>query len=105
MVQGEGGNSQGDQEDDSVLIQGVSLPEDSQVQEHDRQQLARLGKDEGEVIDVRQTGISERRRERRGDADEEQREEDASCREDRGDLLAGRSRKEQVQEAGDGGER
>lgn len=103
MVEGECGDSECDQENDTVLVQGVSLAENGQVEEHDGQELARFGEDEGEVIDVRETGISERRCERRRDADQEQGEDDFLGWEGRGDLLAGRSRKEQVQEAGDGG--
>lgn len=102
-MKGECSHSEGDQEDDAVLIQRVSLAEDGQVEEHDGQKLARFGEDEGEVVDVRETGISEGRCERRGDADQEQGKDDFLGWEGRGDLMAGRSRKEQVQEAGDGG--
>ena len=47
------------QRDDDVLVQRVRPPEERHVQEHDGQQLARLGEDEGHVVDVRERGVAE----------------------------------------------
>lgn len=70
------------------------------MQEHDGEQLAGLGEDEGQVVNVRETGISEGRGERRGDADEEQRDDDLARGEDRRYLLSGRRREEEVEKSG-----
>ena len=54
---------------------------------------------------MRETGVSKWRGERRGNADQEQREEDAARRKDRGYLLSLRRGKEEVNKASDGSER
>jgi hypothetical protein len=50
---------------------------------------------------VRKTGISKGRCQRRGDADQEQREENLPSRENGRNLLARRSRKIEVEKSGD----
>lgn len=40
MMQGECRDTEGDQEDDAVFIQRVSLPEDGQMEEHEREEFA-----------------------------------------------------------------
>lgn len=75
-------DSQRNQKDNPIFIQRVTLPEDRQMQEHNRQELAGLCQNEGQIVDMRQTGISEGRSQRRGDADEKQRKEDFTRRKD-----------------------
>lgn len=58
------------------------------MEEHDGEKFAGLGEDEGEVVNMRQAGVSEGRCERGRDAHQEQWEEDPACGKDRGDLLA-----------------
>lgn len=62
---------------DHVLVQRVALAEDGDVQEHDGQQLAALGEQEGNVIDVRERGITEGGRERARQRDEQEWHQDA----------------------------
>lgn len=88
VVESEGRDAQGDQQDDSVFVQRVALPEEGDVEEHHRQQFTGLGQYEGQIVDVAETGVAERRRQRRGDADDDQREQDLPVGEDRGHLLA-----------------
>lgn len=101
MVEGESCDSKGDQQDNAVLIQRICLAEDSQVEKHHRQKLARLGQNKCQIVDVRKTGISKRRRQGRGDADQEQREENLASRKNGRNLLARRSREIEVEEASD----
>lgn len=74
------------------------------MEEHDGEEFAGLREDEGQVVDVCQTGVAKGRRQRRGDADQEQGEEDPTGRENRGDFLAPWSREKKVYEACDCGE-
>lgn len=52
MVQGEDGHAGRDQSHNGVFVQWVSLAENGQMQEHDRQQFAGFGEDVGDVVDV-----------------------------------------------------
>lgn len=81
VVQGECRNAECNQENHSVFVQGISLAENGQMEEHDWEQFARLGENEGEVVDVRKTCISKWRSKRGRNADEDQREDDLLGRE------------------------
>lgn len=59
-MEGEDGDARGDGRDDQVLVEGVALAEDGDVQEHDGEQLAALGQEEGDVVDVREARVPER---------------------------------------------
>lgn len=58
MVQCESRYAQGDQQDNTVLVQRISLPEDGQVKEHDRKEFAGLREDKRQVVDMRQTSVA-----------------------------------------------
>lgn len=62
--------------DDQVLVQRVSLAEQGDVQRHDGQQLAALGEDVGDVVDVGERGVAEGGGEGVGEGHEAEREED-----------------------------
>lgn len=94
-VQGEDGDARGDGRDDEVLVQRVAAAEDGDVQRHDGQELARLGQDEGDVVDVRQRGVAEGGREGRGQGHEEEGREDGAGGEDgRAGAAGGRAEEE-----------
>ena len=76
VVEGEDGDAGGDEEDDEVFVEGVAFAEDGQVEEHYREELAGFGEDEGDIVDVRQTGVAERGGEGGGDGDEDEGKED-----------------------------
>lgn len=105
MVQSERGHTQGNHEDNTVLIQRVLLAEDRQVEKHDGKKLAGFGEDEGKVVDMRQTGVTEGRSERRRDAHQNQWEEDPAGGEYRGDLLTLWGGEQEVCEASNRGKR
>ena len=77
-VEGEDGDAAGDGGDDEVLVQGVALAEEGDVQEHDGQQLAALGEDVGDVVDVVEGGVAEGGGQGVCEGDEEQRGQDAA---------------------------
>lgn len=81
-VQREDGDAGGHGGDDHVLVQRVALLEDGDVQEHDGQQLAALGEQEGDVVDVGERGVAEGGGEGARQRDEEQRHQDARRRDD-----------------------
>lgn len=58
-VQGENGDAGGHRSDDEVLVQRVSLAEDGDVKKHDGQELAALGEEEGDVVNMRERGVAE----------------------------------------------
>ena len=64
------------------------------MQEHDGEELAGLGQDEGDVVDVGQGGVSEGRGEGVGEGHEEKRGEDLGVGNHGGDGLAARGRGE-----------
>lgn len=103
-VQGEDGHTRGDGSDDQILVEGIALPEDGNVQEHDGEQLAALGQQKGNVVDVRKAGIAKGTRQTVGDGDERERPEDAARGENRRDGRAFRSRGQEIDEAYRGGE-
>lgn len=72
-MQGEDGDASGDGRDHEVLVQRVAPAEDGDVQEHDGQQLAALGEQEGDVVDVGETRVAEGGGEGARQRDEEQR--------------------------------
>lgn len=47
MVEGEDCDAKGHGEDDAVFVKRVSFSEDCKVQEHDGEELAGFGEDEG----------------------------------------------------------
>ena len=87
-VEGEDGHAAGDGRDYEVLVQRVALAEDGDVEEHHRQELARLGEDVGDVVDVGEGGVAERGGEGVGEGDEEERGEDLFVGDERGHGLA-----------------
>ena len=98
-VQGEDGDAGGHGGDDEVLVERVALAEDGDVQEHDGQQLARLGEDEGDVVDVGERGVAEGGSEGRGEGHQEQRRDDGARGEDRGAADARGRAEEEVEVA------
>lgn len=59
-MKGEDGDAGGNERNDEVLVERVAFAEDRQMQEHDGEELAGLGEDEGDVVDVSEGGIAER---------------------------------------------
>ena len=45
-------DAEGDQEDNEVFVERVGAAEESDVEEHDGEELAGFGQDEGQVVDV-----------------------------------------------------
>ena len=66
----------------AVLIERVLAAEESNVQSHDREKLARLGEDEGDVIDVLERCIAKRRSQGRCDGHQEHGEDDSAAGKD-----------------------
>lgn len=91
-VEGEDGDASCDGSNDQVLVDGVALPEDCNVKEHDREKLAALGQQKGDVVDVRKTGIAKGTSQAVGNGDERERTEDAARGEDGRHSRAFRSR-------------
>lgn len=103
-VQGEDGDARRHGRDDEVLVQRVALAEDGDVEEHDGEQLAALGEQEGDVVEVREARVAKRAGQAARDGDEGQRREDAARGDDGRDGAAARGRGEEVDEADGGGE-
>ena len=59
MVEGEDGDACGDKRDDKIFIEGIVFAKNGQVQEHDWKELAGLGQNEGNIVDMREGGIAE----------------------------------------------
>ena len=55
-------HAQGHQQHHAILVQRIAFPKDGEMEEHDGQEFARFGEDEGKIVDVPETGIPERRR-------------------------------------------
>ena len=70
MVEGKDCNAGSDKSDDNVFVERVRTAEEGDLQEHDREKLTGLGEDEGNVVDMRERGISEWGSEGGGDGDE-----------------------------------
>lgn len=96
-VQREDGDAGRHGRDDEVLLQRVPPPEERDVEEHDGQQLARLGEREGDVVDVRERGHAEGRGQRLREGNQEQRREHAVRGDDGRDGLATRRGPPEVQ--------
>lgn len=101
-VQSEDGHTGRDGRDNEILVQRVALAENGDVQEHDGQQFAALGEQEGDVVDVRETGIAKGTGQAAGDGNEGQRAKDAARGNDGWHTRALRSRNEEVQRADNG---
>lgn len=103
-VQGEDGDTKRHGGHDQVLVEGIALPEDCDVEEHDGEKLAALGQQEGDVVDVRKAGVAKGTGQAVGDCDERERAEDAARREDgrHGCALWGRG--QEIDEADGGSE-
>lgn len=71
MVECEDCDACGDEEDDEVFVEGVAFAENGEVQEHDGEQLAGFGEDEGDVVYMRQTRVAEGGGEGGGDGHED----------------------------------
>lgn len=54
MVNRENSYTRSHQGHDKVLVQRVRFPEYGEVEEHDREEFAGFGKDEGYIVDVRE---------------------------------------------------
>ena len=101
-VQREDGDAGRHRRHDQVLVERVALAEYRDVQEHDGQQLAALGEQEGDVVGVGEAGVAEGARQAAGDGDEGQRREEAARGDDWRDLGPFRRRGNEV-DAADGG--
>lgn len=84
-VQREDGHAGGHGCHHEVLVQRIALAEERDVEEHDGQELARLGEQERDVVNVRQAGVAKGRGERLGEGNEDERREDLLRGEDRRD--------------------
>ena len=95
-VQRKDGHAGGDGRDDEVLVQGVPLPKHRDMQKHDREQLAALGEEECDVVNVREGGVAEGAGEAAGDGDEGEGREDARRGDDGRDGAAARGGGDEV---------
>ena len=89
MVKGEDCDSGGYERYDKVFIERVGFPEDGEVEEHDGEEFAGFGEDEGYIVDVGEGGVAERGGEGGGYGDEEEWWEDGAGREDGGSRVGG----------------
>lgn len=103
MVEREDGDPGRDERNDEIFVERVVFAENGQVQEHDWQELARFGQDEGDVVDVREGGVTERGGQRGGDGYQDQGKEDGAGGKDGGSTAASRGGGEEVYVAGQGG--
>lgn len=103
-VQSEDGHASSDGGHDGVLVDRVALPENGNVEEHDGQQLAALGQQESDVVNVRKTGVAKGAGQAVCDGDKHEGAEDATRRENRRHGGAFRSRDQEVDEANGRGE-
>lgn len=103
-VQRENGHARSDGSHDGVLVNRVALPEDGDVEEHDGQQLAALGQQERDVVDMRETGVAKGTGQAVCDGDEHEGPEDAARGENRRHGGAFGGREQEVDEANGRGE-
>lgn len=103
-VEREDGHASGDGGHDGVLVNRVALPEDGDVEEHDGQQLAALGQQERDVVDVREAGVAKGAGQAVCDGDEHEGAEDAARGENRRHGGAFGGREQEVDEADGRGE-
>lgn len=68
-MQGEDSHAHGHSRDDKVLVQGIPAAKDGDVEEHNRQQLAALCKEERDVVDMRKRRVAKRTSEAACDGD------------------------------------
>lgn len=59
MVDCEYCDSGGDEGHDEIFVQGIGFSKDGQVEEHDGEEFAGFGEDEGYVVDVGEGGVAE----------------------------------------------
>ncbi len=88
-MQREDGDAGGDKEDDEIFVEGVRFAEDGEVEEHDGEEFAGFGEDEGDVVDVGEAGVAEGGGEGGGDGDEDEGEEYGFRGKDWGGFLGG----------------
>lgn len=84
MVECEYCDSGGHERYDEVFVERIGFPEDGEVEEHDREEFAGFGEDEGYVVDVGEGGVAKGGGERGGHGDEEEWREDGTDRENGG---------------------
>ena len=89
MVEGKDCDSGGDKRYYEVFVERVGFPEDGEVEEHDGEEFAGFGEDEGYVVDVGEGGVAKGGGEGGGYGDEEERREDGAGREDGGSGVGG----------------
>lgn len=82
MVKGEYGDARSDEEDDQIFVYRVRSAENREVKGHDGQEFAGFSEYEGDVVDVTEGRVAERRGQRGGDGDEKEWNEDGSGGED-----------------------
>ena len=58
-MEGEDCDAGGDEGDDEIFVQGEALAENGEVEEHDGEELAGFGEDEGNVVDMVEGGVAE----------------------------------------------
>ncbi|KAL9036366.1 MAG: hypothetical protein Q9214_006165, partial [Letrouitia sp. 1 TL-2023] len=63
LVQRKDGHAGCNERDDEILVQWVALPEYGEMEKHDGKELAGFCKDEGDVVDVGEGGVSKWRSE------------------------------------------
>lgn len=104
MVKGEYCDSAGYERYDEVLVERVGFAENGKVEEHDGEEFAGFGEDEGYVVDVGEGGVSKGGGEGRGYGDEEERREDGAGREDgRGGFRTGEVKVDVTDQRGESG--
>ena len=79
VVEGKDGNAGSNEEYYEVFVKWVAFAEDGEVEEHHREEFARLGKDIGYIIDMGERCVAEGRGQRGSDGNQDQRHKDA-CR-------------------------
>lgn len=95
-VQREDGDARRHGRHHEVLVQRVAPAEEGDVQEHDGQQLATLGQQECDVVNVRKAGVAKGAGEAARHGHQRQRPEDAARRDDGRHRASARRRREQV---------
>jgi hypothetical protein len=96
MVQSKDCYTSRDECHNAVLVERILAAEESNVQSHDREKLARLGQNEGNVVDVLERSIAKGGSQRRCDGDQEHGEDDTAARKD-GQITRLLARKQHVE--------
>ena len=89
MVKREYCDSSGYERYDEVFVERVGFPKDGEVEEHDGEEFAGFGENEGYVVDVGEGGVAKGGGEGGGYGDEEERREYGAGREDGGGGVGG----------------